>query len=443
MSKIWSGGASEQDGPDLSRLMTKEDNAVDQNLIEYEILGLMAYHLELSGSKVLPLQESKNILSALLKLKDSDLQMGIEFEDVHSLIQEKVNEITPSGGNLRLFLSRNDQSHFDIRSFYMDSLLSLSLKLVNISKIIEKTFGSEEGIMPGYTHYRQAMPMAIATYFDYLSSSFYELARGGYKLYEEFKKNCPFGYGSGYGTAVKVNLKSLSNRLGFEDYYVNPVFGASHRGLDEVEMASFENRIMLLISKLSQDFIMFSSDEFNFLKLPDGFTTGSSLMANKRNPDFLEMLEGYASDSIGALTSSISIVLNKGIGYHRDFQLSKDKVITSTLTLIEILKFLEELLATTKIDPKKSEGLIENSTNATMNAFELFSQGTQWREAYGVIGAKVRNGEKLKEFHPGTFKSYSLEFVALLSKNIENEMEFREMILRKLLEDAKQYCKTP
>lgn len=440
MGKIWSGGASKSDGPNLSNLMTKEDNAIDQHLVEYEITGLIAYHLELSKAHFLPVKESQNIISALLKLLESGLKMSEDYEDVHSLVQDKVNELTKSGDNLRVFLSRNDQSHYDIRSFYLDSLLQISKELNDASKNIHETFSSVEGYMPGYTHYRQAMPMAIGTYFDYFSSSFSELAQETYELYEKFKKNCPLGYGSGYGSAVKVDLKSLSNNLGFEGYFENPVFGASHRGIDDVDMATLETKIMIVVSKLAQDFILFSSEEFNFLQLPDGFTTGSSLMPNKRNPDFLEMLEGYASDALGTLASSISMLMNKGIGYHREFQISKDKVIKYTLTLNEIIKALSSMLSMTKIDTEKAKEITENTTNATMNAYDLFTKGTPWKEAYGQIGSKVREGDKLKEYIPEISISYSTDSFLHMDKKISDTINSRKSLLKNLVRKASDFC---
>ena len=122
---------------------------------------------------------------------------------------------------------------------------------------------------------------------------------------------------TGYVSAVIIDNDSLSSKLGFDGFYINPVFGASHRGLDEVEISSVEAEIFASVSRIAQDFIIYSSDEYGFLKLPDGFTTGSSLMPNKRNPDFLEMLEGYASEALSVLNLSMTIVMNKTTGYLR------------------------------------------------------------------------------------------------------------------------------
>ena len=124
MARIWGGGLSDDDNPHLEDLMITEDNEVDSYLIGYEILGLISYHLEISKNNVIPRQESEELLSALLNLYDNVPPSVKGFEDVHSLVDSEVNSATSFGSDLRIFLSRNDQSHFDIRSFYLDKLRS-------------------------------------------------------------------------------------------------------------------------------------------------------------------------------------------------------------------------------------------------------------------------------------------------------------------------------
>ena len=160
----------------------------------------------------------------------------------------------------------------------------------------------------------------------------------------------PLGYGSGYGSPIPVDKKAIALRLGFQDTFNNPVHGSSLRGMDDMEVAFLEVKIMTAISRIAQDLISFSSEESGFVSLPQGFTTGSSLMPNKRNPDFLEMLQGYSSEALGKLTTSISILMNKGTGYHREFQLSKDKVIAYTVRIIDILKALKMLFSGIEIE---------------------------------------------------------------------------------------------
>lgn len=250
---------------------------------------------------------------------------------------------------------------------------------------------------------------------------------------------CPLGYGSGYGSAINVDLHSLATRLGYEKSYKNPVSGASTRGMDDLEVMFQVSRIMTFLSRIAQDFILFSSEEFGFLKLPDGYTTGSSLMPNKRNPDFLEMVQGYASESLGVLFSSFSIMINKETGYHREMQISKDSVISFLSRLVLILKAFNGLATGMSVDGMMSSKLIENSTNATMEAFSLFTNGIQWKDAYVAVGNKLRNGEKINSHDPVPMLSDSPELSGELRKAIQTKMNYRNEARDQVIAIARQY----
>lgn len=437
MKRIWSGGLSDTGGPDLSPLMTEEDNAVDTNLIRYEIVGLMAYHIQLARKDVIPASETKDILSALLELLETEKSMGREYEDVHSMVEEKVKSMTESGKDLRIFLSRNDQSHYDIRSFYIDNLLDISSALVETASKLSRRFSEAEGYMAGYTHYRQAMPVAFATYFDYISGMFLDLSREAMQLSAKLSRFCPLGYGSGYGSEIPIDGKALSQALGFEDQFENPMYGAGYRATDDTDMAFLETKILTFISRISQDMITFSSEEFGIISLPSGYTTGSSLMPNKRNPDFLEMLQGYASESLATLTASLTILINKGSGYHREFQLSKDKVMTFTLKLLKILEAVDGLLSNLTVNPPRAAQVMENSTQATMEVFRLFKSGMKWKDAYITVGNKLRSGEKIEPIAPESFIFVNGEMISQAKSTIAQAIEKRSKVFDQIVEQAK------
>ncbi len=258
-------------------------------------------------------------------------------------------------------------------------------------------------------------------------------------LYDELSRFCPLGYGSGYGTALTVDKDSLARRLGFLEAYKNPIYGASFRGMDEVDISFFEVKLLLFISRLAQDLIIFSSDEFGFAILPDGFTTGSSLMPNKRNPDFLEMIQGYASESLGILTASISTVANKALGYHREFQLSKDKVMAFTTKLMDILDAFSTFFSQIEFDANKSRELVKNSTHATMEAFHLFSNGTSWKEAYRKVGSDLMAGKIIGEHQPDTSISVTTHSLAKVKEELEKRNSLRGAVKERLILDSKAY----
>lgn len=439
MDRIWAGGASDSGGIDLSGLMTDEDNGADSHLVEYEINGLIAYHLELARTGVIKADESREILKGLTGLVGKEIIISGDIEDVHSLIQFRMSQISEAGKNLRIFLSRNDQSHTDIRSFYMDSLLETALLLSDTAATAKESQGGIKGFMAGYTHYRQAMPVSFATYFDYICSNLLDLAEDALNLYGKLSESCPMGYASGYGSSIPADFNRIAVMLGFRKAFVNPVHGASYRGMDEMEVAFLESKVLTFISRISQDFILFSSDEFGFLELPPGFSTGSSLMPNKKNPDFLEMLQGYASEALSTVVMSISAAMNRATGYHREFQLSKDKAIKFTLRVNEILKALNGLLGNIRIDNSAARRLIGNAAYATMDAFSLFSRGMPWKDAYKKVGEKIADGSPIDEYAPEDFISASENKIAEQRRRIIKMLEERREIGERLVREAYEF----
>ncbi len=441
MARIWGGGLSDEDSPLLENLMITEDNEADSYLIGYEILALISYHLELSKNNVIPEQESVELLSALLNLYGNNPTSVKGFEDVHSFVDSEINRATSYGSDLRIFLSRNDQSHFDIRSFYLDQLLEMGQNLVQVSGTIKSRFENAEGFMAGYTHYRQAMPVSFKTYFDYLSGVFADLAEDCLLLYGKLSVSSPLGYGSGYGSPVPVDMEQVGKSLGFGGYYSNPMQGSFYRGLDDSEISFLLSKIMLSISRISQDLIMYSSDEFNFLELPKGYTTGSSLMPNKRNPDFLEMLQGYAAEASGTLFTTFAVLANKGSGYHRELQLSKDKTMSFSIRTIKILKALIPLFEGINIDSSKARKLLKNPTYATMAAYEKFRAEGKWKDAYRFIGTMLKEGEPVAEYSPDSYAGTNPKQFQDLQKRIHGLILSRKNLELELIKTTKEFIK--
>lgn len=442
MPRIWGGGLSEGDNPDLEALMIEEDNVADQELVEYEILGLISYHLSLAKRKVLPESESADILNALLQLLGERPASVKGHEDVHSLVDSRINSMSVYGSDLRVFLSRNDQSHLDIRTFYLDSALELAQSLIEVSIAIEKKFRKAAGYMAGYTHYRQAMPVSFRTYFDYLSSVFLDMAEDCLALHTRFSQKSPLGYGSGYGSPVPADLEDVAHALGYNSSYQNPMHGSFYRGMDDGEMGFLLSKIMVGVSRISQDLILYSSDELRFVRIPDGYTTGSSLMPNKRNPDFLEMLQGYAAESISTLQLAQSTLLGKGSGYHREFQISKDRIMASILRALKILRALPPLFEGLELDANRAHALVENPTYATMAAYRQFIQGGRWKDAYRAVGAVLKQGDRVPEYVPDSLGGTGREEISNVMARVQALMAGKKSRRDALIKAAGEFRET-
>ncbi len=421
IEKIWSGGASKDTGNDITDIMTAEDTIRDSLLLDYEVLSLLAYHIQIYKQSLIPDEDSRSILKSLLNLLHKKVVINPEFEDVHGYVEAMVGESSgKSYENLRIFLSRNEQSHTDIRMFQADHLLNLSRLTLKAAETAHKKGLESSGSIPGYTHYRQAMPVAIRTYYDYIASVMVAVSKETLQLAGSLLGESPFGYGSGFGSMSPVDFNAVAQSLGFKGHMENPIYGSFLRGLDDLDVLYVLEKAMISISRTAQDMIVYSSGEHPFIKLPDGFTTGSSLMANKRNPDFLEMMQGYSSLAIAEHTATASILENKSSGYHREFQISKEKTMDALLMCEKIFRHFNAFLSQVIIDEKEGKAAMENSIFATGEAYKIFSSGKTWKVSYRQVGDMVRSGQKFKAYDPPIYESVSNEILDNTSEAIED-----------------------
>jgi argininosuccinate lyase len=418
MKKIWASGASDDSLPYLNRLMVDDDIRTDRNMVDYEVLSLVAYHLQIMKQDLIPRYESVRILHALAEIYSTDPDLSADLEDVHGNVEAMVIEKAGvSGKNLRLFLSRNEQIQTDILLFTRHHLLNIAWECAGIAEIILAKRDEIKGVMPGYTHYRQGMAVSSVTYMDYLASIFYNRSK---KMLDALHGNeiLPLGYGSGFGSLSGVDFKEVASLLGLKRGDVNPMYLASQRGMDELNSIFQLSLMMLELSRISQDFILMSGDEMPVFILPAGFTTGSSLMANKRNPDFLEMTQGYAAEIAGKISGVIMTVISKSSGYHRDFQLVKKELVDSFLLAEDILAAAGRFFSGIEFNPKGSRSIVQNSSYATANAHKLFREGKTWKDSYSAVGEMVRNGKTLEEIDPEEIRSINNDLIHGLKTEI-------------------------
>ena len=420
IEKIWNGGASKDTGDDITDIMTAEDTIRDSLLLDYEVLSLLAYHIQIYNQSLIPEEDSKSILKSLLSLLHKSMVINPEFEDVHGYVEAMVGEISGKPyENLRIFLSRNEQSHTDIRMFQADHLLNISRLTLKVAETAHKKGMEASGSIPGHTHYRQAMPVAIRTYYDYIASVMVALSQETLEMTGSLMEESPFGYGSGFGSMSPVDFNAVAKSLGFKRHMENPIYGSFLRGMDDLDVIYVLEKTMISVSRIAQDMIVYSSGEHSFIKLPDGFTTGSSLMANKRNPDFLEMIQGYTSLALAVHTATASILENKSSGYHREFQISKDRTMDLLLTCEKIFRHFDTFLSQVIVDENEGKAAMDNSIFATGEAKKIFRSGKTWKESYRQVGDMIRSGQKFNSYDPPIFESVSNKILDDTSDAIE------------------------
>jgi argininosuccinate lyase len=263
------------------------------------------------------------------------------------------------------------------------------------------------------------MPVAIRTYYDYIASVMVALSQETLEVTGSLMEESPFGYGSGFGSMSPVDFNAVAKSLGFKRHMENPIYGSFLRGMDDLDVIYVLEKAMISVSRIAQDMIVYSSGEHSFIKLPDGFTTGSSLMANKRNPDFLEMIQGYTSLALAGHTATASILENKSSGYHREFQISKDRTMDLLLTCEKIFRHFDTFLSQVIVDENEGKAAMDNSIFATGEAKKIFRSGKTWKESYRQVGDMIRSGQKFNAYDPPVFESVSNKILDDTSDAIE------------------------
>jgi argininosuccinate lyase len=259
--------------------------------------------------------------------------------------------------------------------------------------------------MPGYTHYRQGMPITFQTYLDFIKNIFVYNFDKINKAINELKE-LPLGYGSGFGSMSDADFTEVASYLGMEKNIKNPLFSFMLYPDNYITVMSIINSFLIDISRIFQDMIIFSGDEMKIMELPPGYVTGSSLMPNKVNPDFLEIFQGYAAKSVSVMNLLYSGVINKTTGYHRDFQVLKDEVIPFMVELKSILAGFPELFSGIKFNNGASEKILGNSIYATYNSKLNFNSTGNWKESYRMVGDMIKSGNELKSYNPEDVITY-------------------------------------
>jgi len=376
-----------------------ESLSIDKRLYKYDIVGSIAHAQMLAEQKLITKEELKQIKDGLIEISqeisEGKLKFDKRYEDIHMAIEAAlVAKIGEAGKKLHTGRSRNDQVSTDIRLWMRDEIEVLQSKITLLQKAFVKLAGRHtEDVMPGYTHLQRAQPIVIACY---LLSFVEQFERDFIRL-----KNCrellnvsPLGCGAVAGSTLPIERKSTAKQLGFADISYNSIDAAGDR--DFCAEFIFDCALIAThLSRLAEDWIIYSSIEFGFVRIDDSFCTSSSMMPQKRNPDILELIRAKTGRVYGALTGMLTILKGQPTGYNRDLQEDKVHIFAASDTVKASLDTASAIVSHTRFDTKKiSAGLEEGFMDATSLAEYLVEKGVAFREAHGIVGALVAECEK-------------------------------------------------
>jgi argininosuccinate lyase len=370
---------------------------VDLRLWQHDLQGSRAWARAIAAAGVLDASELTRILEGLarvsVRLSDGDWSPGGD-EDVHSLVERLLHEeVGEIAGKLHTGRSRNDQIATDVRLWGLEALKRIE---THHRRLLEALIGwaerSVDIVMPGFTHLQQGQPVRAA---HWVLSHFWPLRRdlGRFPELEASISVLPLGSGAIAGCPFPIDREALRAELGFSRISENSIDAVSDRDwtMDVLYAAA---RIGLHVSRLAEDLVLFSSQEFSYLRLSDGFSTGSSLMPQKRNPDAAELARGQSARLVGGLTAFMTLVKGLPTGYNRDLQEDKALLFGAIDTLDVLLPAVAGAIEGAEFDEAGIRTRLDPRALATDLADQLVRSGVPFRSAHEVVAGIVRRAEE-------------------------------------------------
>lgn len=364
----------------------------DAELLDQEIEASLAWAKALAASGVLTARETEQISAVLESLRGNTPAAG-EAEDVHSWVEARlVEKLGNLGKKIHTGRSRNDQVATDVRLYLRRAFEDARVKTLDLSDALTRRAGQEAATpMPGYTHMKGAEPITFGHWcLAYVEMLLRDADR--FASAAERADECPLGSGALAGTPLPMDRQALAESLGFARASANSLDAVSDR--DAIAEYLFCASLLLVhLSRLSEDLILFSSDEFAFVELPDELATGSSRMPHKKNPDVLELTRGHAARAIGEVTGMLALLKGLPLAYNKDLQLDKEPMFRLSATLGAILPVISAVVAGLKLDRERMRVAASSDLLlATAAADALATSGVSFRDAHEMVGKAIAAG---------------------------------------------------
>jgi argininosuccinate lyase len=368
----------------------------DLELIEYDLNGSIAHAKMLAHTGIISDREAEVLVTGLEQIRAEyragNFNPGIDAEDVHFAVERRLTEIVGEPGKkLHTARSRNDQVGTDTRLYLRDRLLQIQEQLQNWQRVLLDLASVHiETPIPGYTHLQRAQPISLAHHL----LAYVEMAARDYeRLGDVYKRTniSPLGCGALAGTTFPIDRHYSAELLGFERIYGNSLDGVSDRDF-AVEFLAAASLIMVHLSRLAEEVILWSSEEFRFVTLTDRCATGSSIMPQKKNPDVPELVRGKTGRVFGHLQGMLVLLKGLPLAYNKDLQEDKEALFDGVNTTIACLEAMTILMAEgiTFQPARLTAAVAADFSNATDVADYLATKGVPFREAYNLVGKVVK-----------------------------------------------------
>ena len=392
MAQLWGGRFTKQ----TDQLVYNFNQSIgfDQKFFHQDVRGSRAHVQMLAKQQILTEAERDQILAGLDSIeKDVDegvLAIGSTYEDIHSFVEAVLTErIGDAGKKLHTGRSRNDQVALDMRLYIRDEIDDTSeLILALLETICDIMKENEHTYMPGFTHLQKAQPVTLAHHFG----AYFEMFRRDFERIRSIRQRmnvCPLGSGALAGTTYPLDREYTAKLLGFDKACDNSMDGVSDRDY-VIEFLSALATVMMHLSRLSEEMIIWNSNEYRFIELDDTYATGSSIMPQKKNPDIAELIRGKTGRVYGALTTMLTVMKGIPLAYNKDMQEDKEMTFDAIDTTKSCIHLMAGMLASTAFNrDRMARSARGGFTNATDAADYLVRKGVPFRDAHSIIGRLV------------------------------------------------------
>jgi len=418
MEKLWGGRFKKNINKEMEEFVSSL--SFDKKLVKYDLLGSIAHAQMLGKCKIISKEEENKIVEGLKQIL-KEVQGGKvkiitkEAEDIHSWAENKLKEkIGTVAGKLHIARSRNDQIALDERMYLKEEDLKNQDLLKDLQKSLLSSAQKYLGIiMPGYTHLQHAQPLLFS---HHLMAYFYMFERDKGRMQDLYKRIdvLPLGSAALAGTSFPIDREYVASQLGFSEISENSLDAVSDRDFI-LEFLSASAILMMHLSRLGEELVLWSSQEFNFIELDDSFCTGSSIMPQKKNPDAAELIRGKTGRVYGNLINLLTMMKALPLAYNHDMQEDKEPLFDTVSTLETSLFLMSKMIETMQINKEKIEKSTKGDfSTATELADYLVKKGLSFREAHKLVGGMViyclENKKNIEDLTLSELKSFHKYF---------------------------------
>ncbi|RGR80857.1 argininosuccinate lyase [Mediterraneibacter gnavus] len=392
MAQLWGGRFTKE----TDKLVYNFNASIsfDQKFYAQDIRGSIAHVTMLQKQGILTKEEKESIIEGLkgiqADVENGTLEITDEYEDIHSFVETNlIDRIGDAGKKLHTGRSRNDQVALDMRLYTRDEIEALDTLLKELLEVLLKLMKEHiETYMPGFTHLQKAQPVTLAHHLG----AYFEMFKRDRLRMKDIRKRmnyCPLGAGALAGTTYPLDREYTAELLGFDGPTLNSMDSVSDRDY-LIEMLSAMSTVMMHLSRFCEEVIIWNSNEYQFVEIDDAYSTGSSIMPQKKNPDIAELVRGKTGRVYGALMSLLTTMKGIPLAYNKDMQEDKELVFDAIDTTKGCLALFTGMLRTMRFRKQRMEDSAKNGfTNATDAADYLVNHGVPFRDAHGIVGQLV------------------------------------------------------